>query len=299
MASFFEELFSLSSITEASNVHQNFLDFEKAISITTAKKKKAVLSMFAIQEKLTEYFSSGKLVPYYNFDQQGSYKMNTMVLGKNGAYDIDFGIHSIEKPRITPKVLKQHIYNILTDHTQYGIINKDKCIRVVYAGDFDIDITTYYKTNDIEHPMLATNNGWITSDPKELIKWFKSQANNQGQLIRIVKYLKYWANTKRRKMPSGIALTVWIANNFKPNQRDDIAFYEILVAIKSSFWWEIKCINPTAPKDSLISKLTQVQIAFFSTSLKHLIKDCENALSKNNCHESIVHWKQIFGNKFK
>lgn len=298
MSSFLEELFSLSSVTEASNVHQNFLDFEKAVSITPAKKKKAVQSMLAIQEKLTNYFNSIKHLPYYNFDQQGSYKMGTMVLGKNGIYDIDFGIHSIEKPNITPQTLKQHIYKALEGHTLYGTINKDKCIRVLYAGDFDIDVTAYYKTKENLHPQLATNNGWLISNPVHLISWYKIQPNNFGQLTRIVKYLKYWANTKQHKMPSGIALTIWAAKNFKPNERDDIAFYDTVKAIKDSFWWSVECVNPAAPNDNLIIKLNNQQKRNFVKYLELLVADVKNAVTQKNKESAITIWKQIFGNRF-
>jgi hypothetical protein len=298
MSSFLNELFSFSSITDASNVHQNFLDFEKAISIAPAKKKKAVLSMFAIQEKLVYYFNSIKHLPYYNFDQQGSYKMGTMALGKNGIYDIDFGIHSIEKPSITPQTLKQHIYKALEGHTQYGTINKDKCVRVLYAGDFDIDVTAYYKTKEDTHPYLATTNGWLISNPPDLIKWYKAQPNNFGQLTRVVKYLKYWANTKQHKMPSGIALTILAAKNFKPNERDDIAFYETVKAIKDSFFWSVECTNPSAPNDNLIAKLNDQQRRKFITYLETLVADAKNAVLQKSKENAVIIWKQIFGNKF-
>lgn len=288
----------------ANNLHNNFIALEKAISITPAKKKKAVESMFAIQEKLTNYFFKIKHLPYYNFDQQGSYKMNTMVLGKNNSYDIDFGIHSIEKPSITSKTLKQHIYSALEDHTQYGLINKDKCVRVIYAGDFDIDVTAYFKTKEMNHPMLATNNDWQESDPKKLIEWFKAKNSNNGQLVRLVKYLKYWANTRIRKMPSGIALTVMVANNFKADTRDDLSFYYTLQNIYSeidsilNIWSGFEIINPTAPKDNLVRKLNKDQRGNFKNELNGLIVSLKTALDLGYKEQGIALLKKQFGSRF-
>lgn len=43
-----------------------------------------------------------------------------------------------------------------------------------------------------------------------------------GQLVRIIKYLKAWASKCNFKMPSGIAFAVWAANNFLEKlDRDD------------------------------------------------------------------------------
>jgi hypothetical protein len=288
----------------ANNLHENFIALEKAISITPKKKKKAVDSMFAIQEKLVSYFTKIKHFGYYNFDQQGSYKMNTMVLGKDNAYDIDFGIHSIEEPSVTSKTLKQHIYNALSEHTQYGIVNKDKCVRVIYSGDFDIDVTAYYKTKEMTHPMLATNNGWQKSDPKKLIEWFKSKNSNNGQLTRLVKYLKYWANTKSRKMPSGIALTVLVANNFKADARDDLSFYYTLKNIYSdidsilNIWNGFEVINPTTPNDNLVKKLDKKQLDNFKHELNELIVSMKKVLDLGYKEQGITLLKTQFGSKF-
>ncbi|MBK8874365.1 MAG: hypothetical protein IPN13_10745 [Bacteroidetes bacterium] len=60
----------------------------------------------------------------------------------------------------------------------------------------------------------------------------------------MVKYFKTWANQRSKKMPSGIAFSVWVATHYKPNSRDDIAFYETAKEIRDSFYWETASNNP-------------------------------------------------------
>lgn len=280
------------------NTHLNFLEFERAISLTPAKKQKLISSRVALQRKIVDYFRAmpGFTVP--KFYIQGSYKMETMVIGSDGTYDVDLGVYFLQKPSLTPATIKKHIYNAVEKHTYKGAENKDKCVRVIYAGDFDIDLPVYYKTIFDVHPFLATKLNWMESDPKELCDWFKKKRDRNGQLIRIIKYFKYWANTRDRKMPSGIAFTVWVSNNFVPNNRDDIAFYETAKAIRNSSLWSVHCRNPTTPNDNLVEKLTSIQKDNFKSSLDNLINEGHRALEERNSFTGSRIWRSIFGLKF-
>ena len=73
----------------------------------------------------------------------------------------------------------------MKDHTVSGVEHRDKCIRVIYKGDFDIDLPVYYKTQQDKHPYLATKNGWLKSDPKELCDWFENKKDKNGQMMRL------------------------------------------------------------------------------------------------------------------
>jgi hypothetical protein len=170
----------------------------------------------------------------------------------------------------------------------------------MYSCYFDIDIPVYYKTQSIKHPYLATKkNGWVESDPKELCDWFEKKKDNHGQLMRLVKYFKTWANHRAKKMPSGIALTVWIARHYCQDKRDDIAFYETAKAIKSDFGiFYSDVINPASPNDDLLAKLNSTQKNNFEKLFKQLIKEAALALEQKRVEKSCKIWRNQFGSKF-
>lgn len=100
-------------------------------------------------------------------------------------------------------------------------------------------------------------------------------------------------------MPSGIAFTVWMANNYKPNERDDIALIDTVKGMKSSFWWDVKCQNPATPGDNLVEKLSSGQKENFLENLTRFISDAERAISEKDEIKSISIWKKQFGDRFK
>jgi len=282
------------------NAHSHFLTFERSITISSGKKKKLIASRKALQQRIIEHFKAHAKFLVPKFYIQGSYKMGTMVMDKEGTYDVDLGVYFLEKPNIEPHSLQKNVFNAVKDHTDLGVEHKDKCIRVIYKGDFDIDIPVYYKTPNDKHPFLATKNGWLESDPKELCDWFETKKDRNGQLMRLVKYFKSWANQRTKKMPSGIALTVWIANYYKPNSRDDKAFYETAKAIETRFGGglvDTVAYNPSTPNDNLL-KLDFNQRTNFKAIFRQMLVEAEHALQTNSNGKALNIWNQQFGDKF-
>jgi hypothetical protein len=282
------------------NAHNQFLKFEQNISLSPSKKKKLIVSRKALEKRITEYFKAHAKLLVPKFYIQGSYKMKTMVMDKEGSYDVDLGVYFLEKPNIEPLSLQKNVFNSVKDHTDTGVEHREKCIRVIYKGDFDIDIPVYYKTPNEKHPYLATKNSWLESDPKELCDWFEKKKDKNGQLMRLVKYFKSWANHRAKKMPSGIAFTVWIANNYIPNSRDDKAFYETAKAIETCFGGglvDTVSMNPATPKDNLL-KLDFNQRSNFKEIYRHMLSEAKQAVETNSNTKACNIWKQLFGDKF-
>jgi hypothetical protein len=282
------------------NVHESFLLFEKQISLPEPKKKKLIASRKALQKRIEDYFRLNTNLPIPKFYIQGSYKMGTIVVDKKGTYDIDLGVYFLTKPNIESFSLQQNVLRAAKGHTVTGTQHRDKCIRVVYKGDFDIDLPVYYKSPQDRNPYLATKNGWLKSDPKELCDWFESKKDKNGQLVRLVKYFKYWASRKTKKMPSGISFSVWVANHYKPNIREDISFYETAKAIKSHLWWSwsTKCTNPATPYDNFLAKLTEDQIKNFTNELEMLVDSSKHASIEGDNQKAAKIWRKVFGSGF-
>ena len=284
----------------ASNTHLHFLEMERVISLNTRQKKKLIASRKAIEASIVKYFQTYHSLFVPRFWIQGSAKMDTMILDRHNTYDVDLGVYFLLKPSVTPVTLQNWVYNAVANHTSDGAERRKKCVRVIYRNEFDIDLPIYYKEATDKSPFLATKHGWEKSDPKELFDWFRSKTDKNGQLKRLVKYFKAWAANKNRKMPSGITFTVWAANHFKPNERDDIAFYETAKAMGEAFFWQlnITSLNPATPKDNFLSKLNEKQNGNFRKAFKELVTDAAIALKQNNLSSAVEIWKRQFGKRF-
>lgn len=283
------------------NTHDQFLEFDQQISVQPSKLKKLAASRKAIEQKIIEHFRNKPNMPIPKFWIQGSYKMGTMVLDKDSTYDVDLGIYFLVKPPIKAISLQQNVYRAVKDHTISGAEHRLKCIRVNYKGEFHIDLPVYYKGDNDHHPYLATKNGWELSDPRELRDWFESKKDRKGQLIRMTKYFKSWANYRSRKMPSGIAITVWVAQNFQPHPRDDFAFYQTAKKIEGCFGGFLSdtiVVNPATPGDNLIVKLDYNQRKKFKKLFRLLIGDAEQALNHKDKQRACYIWKHQFGERF-
>lgn len=286
---------------DMANTHNHFLKFEQNISLTQAKKTKLIASRKALQDRIVNYFRAHTTLPVPKFYIQGSFKMQTMVLGNDGTYDVDLGIYFLTNPNVAAFTVQNYVASAVKGHTLGGTEHRKKCIRVKYSGDFDIDLPVYYKTIYDTNPFLATKTTWQKSDPKELCDWFEKQRklkDNNGQMLRLIKYFKRWAAIRTKKMPSGIAFTVWVAENYKANSRDDVAFFETARAIKSRLSWGVSCRNPATPFDDLISKLDSIQRRNFLDALDNLIAEAEMALKQESHQKALAIWNKHLGSKF-
>ena len=92
---------------EGVNCHDIFLAFDENISIPKNKVQKLIQSRKALQKKIVDYFRLISTVPLPKFYIQGSYKMGTMVLTKDGTYDVDLGVYFLTKPKVEPITLQK------------------------------------------------------------------------------------------------------------------------------------------------------------------------------------------------
>ena len=228
-----------------------------------------------------------------------------MTLKKDNTYDVDLGVYFREKPVHTCTTVQEHVMSAVQKHTSGGAKHLQKCIRVVYAGDFNIDLPVYYQSASDKIASIAVKNGnWRLDDPEDFVNWFNRQRNKEiksdGQLIRIVKYLKRWANERSFKTPSGAALTVWAGRNFEPKaDRDDIALSQTINAIKSSFFWSVSCECPVQPNDDLVSNLDSDQKSKFRSALALLCADAAAATNTSTSEaDAIKLWRKHLGDKF-
>ncbi len=282
------------------NCNDLFQEYLVELNILKSKKEKMITAKNKLRQKIRDHFKENHPEYEPTFWIQGSYKLGSAIRNEDDTCDLDDGVYFEREPEVTGTTLQQWVYDAVKDHTDGGAQHRKKCIRVIYKGDFHIDLPVYYKTDENLHPFLAVkNSNWEKSDPKEFITWFNDNKDIEGQLIKIIKYLKGWCDDQSHNMPSGLCMTVLAERNFvQSSERDDISLRDTLKNIRNSLQQNWECKMPTTPKDDIFMKYNEDLKDRFLDALDKFISNAEDAISTTSRSESSRLWRSHLGNRF-
>ena len=283
------------------NCHKSFLNFNTVIALDPTRKKQLRTSRNAVREKIRGYFREKQNGLFPKFHGQGSFMMNTIICPLDSEFDVDDGIYFLvdKQPTYSISTFHDWIYQAVDGHTKQKPIDKQTCVRVIYAGEYHLDLPIYYVI-DGQSPRLAhRGKGWIESDPREFIKWFDEKADKGGQLKRIVRYLKAWSDYRHGDLPSGLIFSILAANNISLYDRDDMALYQTLLNIKKSLEWNFVCYRPTTPAyENLLQDYSETNKNYFLGQLGSFIQSAEKALDeKTSQKDACKAWQRHFGDE--
>lgn len=283
------------------NCHTLFKSFVKEISITTSKKDRLKTSKEKLREKIRTYFQKNHPGYVPKFYIQGSYKMKTIIRTKDDICDLDDGVYFFRQPDVTSTTLQKWVLNAVDGHTGSDPEHRKKCIRTIFANDYEIDLPVYYKVDGKEYQIAIKNDGWRDDDPKGMVDWFNNKKDKDGYLLEVVKYLKAWCDYKRNSMPSGLSMSILAANakgNITLGERDDINLTDVLKEIKKALDKSFECNVPVSPKDDLFGEYTKERREYFLTALREFINDAEAALRETNQKSASKLWRKHLGDRF-
>lgn len=282
------------------NCHSLFLVFDDKIRLTEAKMDSLRTSRNEIRKKIDAYLKEHDIPYEYSFKGHGSFKMNTIINPLDGDYDIDDGTYfKVDAvPEQSVQTFHNWIYNAVENHTNV-ISDRNPCISVKFADGHHLDLVAFYQIKG-EHPHLAhKTKGWIESDPDEFYEWINCKADDNGQLKRLIRYLKAWGDYRKGDMPSGLIMTILCAQNIVYDERDDKALLNTLVKIKATLTQSFTCYRPTTPiYQNLFEDYCQSRKDYFLASLDSIITSGNQAITEPNQKDSCPKWKKHFGDRF-
>jgi hypothetical protein len=135
----------------------------------------------------------------------------------------------------------------------------NNCVRVFYADDDDykhhVDFPIYREFEDANDDVIreiAGESGWSKSNPTRVNVWLdelvaeknKARTGAGTQMRRLIKHLKRFCRSRLDwDMPNGMKLTMLIAECFQFYEREDEAFYQLLVRLKNRLFWNLAIVN--------------------------------------------------------
>jgi len=264
-----------------------FKNLDDRIRLIESRRKLITKAERTIKSRLLVYLKKSTRSSV-RFCRQGSWALDTLIVSKKGYCDLDFGVRLYPSPDLSTKTMQSHIKKALIGLEDVSSITcKNKCVRVYYDGSFHIDITIYGLEGFAESPSLATKEDWEFSDPSGLKKWFEDKAGKkQGQLRKIVKYLKLWADLKAKKMPAGLCFTVLATENYVPASSDFLSLKYTTRNILDALEDEFICEMPVEPNDDLFENWTNTHRDYFLNSLASFSEDL-NSVSSSKPSEAV------------
>lgn len=281
------------------NCHKSFLNFNTVVSLSSEQKAELRKSRNAVRKKIRKRFKEnhGGLSP--KFHGQGSFMMNAIIEPLDGEFDVDDGIYFevASEPTQSVNTFHRWIYDAVDGHTNQAPVDKQTCVRLIYAKHYHLDLPIYYIVKG-QTPYLAhKGKGWIESDPREFIHWFNDQADEEGQFKRIVRYLKAWSDYRKGDLPSGMIFSILAANNICFDERDDVALHQTLVNIRCSLQANFACYRPTTPaNEDLLADYSKTKKEYFLDRLSSFIQSAERALSDDTSpKDACKAWQKHLG----
>lgn len=168
--------------------------FDEELKLSDTKKGSLRTSRDSLRKKVAKKFKEKgyDVKPH----EQGSFAMGTIITPLDGDFDIDDGTYMLvdEEPKETIATLHRWVKEAAKDHTGKDPIDKNPCVRVLFADGYHVDLVIYYKSENGDSFLAHKRDGWVVSNPPKFMKWFTEQTDEKGQLKRLVRYFKAWGD---------------------------------------------------------------------------------------------------------
>ena len=288
------------------DTHDLFSAYHDCIRLSDTKEESLRRSRDAVRAVVESYFKETLKISVPTFHGQGSYSMKTVINPLDGEYDIDDGVYlsHLKDDRSTwPKSETVHgwLVDALKDQTNEPPMDKARCVRVRYAGNYHIDLPIYGESGGKPYLFEKKKSPYL-SDPAELTAWFSGKVQEHGdQLRRVVRCLKAWRDYQKDglRVAKGIVLTILAAQNFKAfEKRDDLALAETAGAMADAV--QIGLVSkPVEPFENLSAGWTADERQGVVDALRELRDRGRDATSKAaKRSEAAKIWRKQLGERF-
>lgn len=313
-----------------------FADFNEAIRIkseTNALMEKRQMLEEDIKSKLPIILETHDIhisASDIRMIDQGSYKYHTtikdVIVDRDVAVIFPLDIFQNDDPRL----LKGYLQDAIQIHSR-TITVKEPCVRVSYFDDGEewlhIDLPLYVQYEDKVYLARGKINSdiysWEEADPDKLNDFINEKLNGNGQLRRIIRFIKKWKNEKYagssgdHEVPPSIGLTLLACDCFVPastgegeddllsfqqtmqNMQDKFALYE--EPIVGITFASLDCNLPVVPYTDVFEKMKKSSTSYMVTFYKRLsnaVDSLTNAINVESAHDAGKYVQKVLGAEF-
>ena len=259
------------------------------------------------------------------YDPQGSWAHETIIKPPDDVeFDADFLLVMDEVADWSPKRYLTEVHAALArDGTYKDMVKppKDRCVRVVYTGDYHVDIVPFVTLSDGRQVIVnGDTDEWEDTDPAGFTAWMKDKnditSENLKRVIRLLKYLRDHCDYFRRTR--SVLLTAMVGSQveatkklFDPGYYSDLptAFFHIVTDLND--WLQGNETMPTIVDPSGATDQYGNPITFdhrwdphiysaFRDKIATITANTKTAYQDDTSIEhSLELWQKVFGPDFK
>ncbi len=286
------------------NIQKAFNNFNSTITLSGSKRKNLIRGRNGLRTRIKNRFAEeDRLQP--KFYMQGSFAMKTTVnpIGDK-EYDVDDGVYiqgySDKDMSEWPSTTTVHkwVKDAVHGYTSTDPIDKNTCVRVVFAENYHVDLPIYISKN--ENIYLAhKENGWSISDPKEFTDWFIDKIKIYGEQVRSdVKFLKAWKDYKSIPL-KGLEITILVGENFYKSTDNDLkSLIGTISNINNKLKYNFTCKKPVRPFEDLFEKKSEAQRNQIIDSLEKIEEQLNKVANEEDVDKINELLVEIFGDRF-
>ncbi len=285
------------------STHILYKRFNDSIKLSEARKGELRTSRDAIRGDIAQWLADNDK-GQTRFKLQGSFAMNTVVNPiDDDEFDIDDGLYlkryedSDRSSWPSCSTVHGWVLSAVRGRTSTPPKDKNACVRITYGHGYHVDVPIYIKLNEVGY-YADKSKGWTASDAEGFVDWLDDKGDLDGQLKRIIRYLKRWKDCCDAPL-KGIELTILCANNYCPaiNRDDDAVRYTaeaVLASLKASF----ECRKPVASWEDLFENASDSKKKTILTKLETLIEELVAAADETDELAASEHLRTVFGDDF-
>ncbi|MCB9778548.1 MAG: hypothetical protein H6742_08310 [Alphaproteobacteria bacterium] len=271
---------------------------------------------------------TGEAHPHYKlYRNQGSYAMLTLNKHADGDYDIDVAVifRKEDLPEVPADARKRVRDALLKKCTNFSKEPEARtnAVTIWYSQGYHVDFAVYRVSTDfwgeavIEH---ASGDEWKARDPDAVTSWFEKTVSDKNpgseldklfgievgvepeQFRRVVALLKAFCKSRSGwSLPGGMIISALVAETYQRDvDRDDVAFYATLVALRDRLNGSCAVFNPIDSSEELTQKPRR--LAQVERLLERLDKAVDDLaiLHEADCTEKQARsaWKKVFNHSF-
>nr|WP_323848197.1 nucleotidyltransferase [Curtobacterium flaccumfaciens]WQM79541.1 hypothetical protein PCFP31_535 [Curtobacterium flaccumfaciens pv. poinsettiae] len=253
----------------------------------------------------------------HDMSQQGSWAQKTIINPSGGRdFDADFTLHLADDSSWTPKDYLNATRKALNDHHDYTgmtLNRKTRCVRVLYANDFHVDVVPSIERGGVRHIANYDDNIWEPTNPSGFTTWMQAKdADTHGNLRKVIRLFK-WVRDNRNSFNGvrSILLTTMLGDRVSSaNEIHDSGYYADLPSsffhlvndLDAYVWARENKPSVTDPSGTGLTfdhRWTQETYANFRQRLHTIADTTTQAYESTDKDESVELWQSLFGPGFK
>lgn len=291
-------------------LNHHFNKFHSVISLDSSRKQRISSAISNLENFLKDDEEMSKYL--LEFFVQGSFAADTAIKpSENNEFDVDvvllFNTNELPEKYRTPEELIGWVATRLREnkpHYDGRVRERNRCIRINYAGDFHLDIVPANCNGNVDMPIWIPNkkdDNWEPSHPKGYIEWILNKNNDSNKkLCRIMKMLKHWRDHHFGvdSCPSSILLTTLVGEHMENGCSSDAEALTLTMENLADFLKSINFVpavmNPSLSSENLARNWDEEHFNLFKTRFIQAATNARQAYDEEDRDKSIETWQKLF-----